>query len=182
MGTLNATDRMPDFACPTPFCPELRLYDALNRVEGRTALIFLRYYGCPICQLDIREYAESYGAITAAGGQILIVLQSDPEALAGQLTPHDLPFDILCDPERALYRQFAIEPAPSMLKMMSLGAVKKAVRATRRGFRHGAYEGVEEQLPAAFLLDREGTVLWAHYGKDVGDVPTAEEIARRMNA
>lgn len=180
MGTLKINDRMPDFCCPTPFQPELKLYDALQRVEGKTALVFLRYYGCPICQLDIREFAESYDAITAAGGQLLVVLQSDPARLAAQLTQGELPFDILCDPDQKLYKELAIEPAASMLKMMSFAALKKIIRSTKRGFKHGEYEGIEEQLPAAFLLQRDGTVLWAHYGKDVGDVPTAQELAERM--
>ena len=97
------------------------------------------------------------------------------------LTPADMEVSEW-ESEQKLYREFAIEPAASMLKMMSFAALKKVVRSTKRGFRHGEYEGIEEQLPAAFLLQRDGTVLWAHYGKDVGDVPTARELAERMKS
>ena len=176
--TVNCT--MPDFSCVTPFTSPLSLDDLVNRVPGKTALVFLRYYGCPICQLDLREYAEYYEKIRATGGQLLVVLQSDPKLLAETITPETFPFDILCDPQMALYQQLSIEPAASMLKMMSLSVVKKVIRSAKSGFKHGQYEGHEQQLPAAFILDRTRKILFAHYGKDAADVPTAEALAELM--
>lgn len=176
--TINHT--FPNFTYATPFADSLSLDEVLKRVDGKTALVFLRYYGCPICQLDLHEYAESYGKIAAAGGQLLVVLQSDPGKLAEQITPATFPFDIICDPEMTLYQQLSIEPASSMLKMMSFSAVRKIIRSTKQGFKHGAYEGNEQQLPAAFILDRDRNVVFAHYGKDVADVPNGEALAELM--
>lgn len=180
MKKMTVNETMPNFTYATPFADGLTLGETLQQVSGKTALVFLRYYGCPICQLDLHEYAESYEKLSAAGGQLLIVLQSDPKALAEQITPDTFPYDIICDPEMKLYQMLAIDPAASMLKMMSLSAVKKVVRSGKQGFKHGAYEGNEQQLPAAFILDRDRKVTFAHYGKDVADVPTAGELAMLM--
>lgn len=177
MNKITIGQEFPVFSCATPFSPSLSLEDALKRVPGKTALVFLRYYGCPICQLDLRDYAEGYGKITASGGQLLVVLQSDPKLLAEKITPETFPFDIFCDPQMELYQQLAIAPAASMLKMMSFSAVKKVIRSNKMGFKHGEYEGNEQQLPAAFVLDQSRKVHFAHYGRDAADVPTAEELA-----
>lgn len=177
MARIQAQMKMPDFVCRTPFAPDAPLSEVLKRVEGKTALVFLRYYGCPVCQLDMQELGEEYGKIQKTGGQLLLVLQSDPEKLRAQITRETFPYEIVCDPNMELYKALSIDPAPSMLKMISLKAVGKILRSRKKGFTHGDYEGNEQQLPAAFVLTPDGTVTYAHYGKDVGDVPTAEELA-----
>jgi len=44
------------------------------------------------------------------------------------------------------------------------------------GYTHGEYEGIEEQLPAFFYMDKDMKILSAHYAKGLGDMPTAEEM------
>lgn len=174
-----AGQTMPDFSYVTPFSKGL-LSETVQSVPGKTALIFLRYYGCPICQLDLHSYSEGFSQITAAGGQLLVVLQSDPKGLAAQIEPDTFPYDIICDPEAELYRMLSIEPAASMLKMMSLSALKKVIKSTSAGYKHGAYEGNEQQLPAAFIMTPDRKLTYVHYGKDAGDVPTPEELAQLL--
>lgn len=180
MAKIQEKSKMPNFVCRTPFASEKPLYEILQKVKGKTALVFLRYYGCPICQLDLRGFAEGYGRILETGGQMLVVLQSDPKKLAEQIQEDTFPFSIVCDPEGELYRQLSIDPAPSMVKMLSLKALGKILKSKKQGFVHGAYEGNEQQLPAVFVLTSDGTVSYAHYGKDVGDVPEAEELAKLL--
>ena len=107
-------------------------------------------------------------------------MQSAPETIAEQLKPGDLPFDIICDPKGALYNRYAIRPASSMLTMSDAASKAKVATAVAAGFRHGKYEGNEFQLPAAFVLDADRRVSYAHYGTTVGDVPTADALAAQM--
>jgi len=180
MGKVNINDRMPDFRFDTAFTSNNLLSDVVKRVEGKTVLVFLRYYGCPMCQLDLFEYALQYDKITNAGGQMLVVLQSHPNVLKREITDNTFPYEIICDPDMKLYQMLSIDPAASMLKMMSVKALKKIIRSTKLGYKHGLYEGNEQQLPAAFILNSDLTVCYAHYGKDAGDVPTASELAELM--
>ena len=177
MARLTLGEGMPDFTFDTPFETGRSLSGTLARVEGKTALVFLRYYGCTLCQYDIHLYAKQYDAVKAAGGQLLVVLQSDPAKLAGQMKPGDLPFDIVCDPEQSLYKRFEIAPAPSKAELGDEKTMEKIARARAAGFRHGDYEGEELQLPAAFVMDRAGKLTCVHYGKTAGDVPSPDELA-----
>ncbi len=172
-------DQLPDFVCDTPFEKGIHLADKL-KAAPKTALVLLRYYGCPLCQLDIHELAAHYNEITAAGGQLLVVLQSDPAKLAQQLQPGDLPFEILCDPDQKLYKALGVWPAPAMVKMGDEATMDKIRKAAAAGYTHGEFEGNELQLPAAFVADSQGRLLWAHYGVSAGDVPGADQLAKLL--
>ncbi len=139
-------------------------------------MVFLRYFGCTLCQYDMRQFAAEYDKITAAGGQILVVLQSGPAKLAKELTPEDFPFEITCDPERKLYREFEIAPAKSKMEMAGAKTLKKLAKVTLSGLKHGDYEGDELQLPAVFVVAPDLTVVHARYGKAAGGVPTPGEL------
>ncbi len=177
MPRLSVGDRMPDFFFDTPFEAGRTLAQTAARVRGKTALVFLRYYGCPLCQYDMHRYAEAHEQLTAGGGQMLVALQSAPEQLAGQLQPGQLPYEIICDPQQALYRQLAIAPAASQKELAGLGTLFKLAKARAAGYRHGAYEGEELQLPAVFVLDRALQLTAVHYGARVDDLPGPKELA-----
>ncbi len=168
-------DILPDFSFATPFRAEGKLSDVTGQ-GGTTLLLFLRYYGCPLCQLDLHELAASYEKIKEAGGRALVVLQSDAKALAGKLSPEDLPYEIICDPEGELYRAFRILPARSMLMLADEATMKKIGAAAEAGYTHGAYEGNELQLPAAFALTSDRVVTACHYGTAAGDVPGMDTL------
>lgn len=180
MPRLTVNDQMPDFPFATPFQADRTIGETARRVEGKTAVVFLRYFGCTLCQYDMQEFAAQYESITATGGQILVVLQSDPKKLAKELTPDTFPFEIICDPEQRLYWDLEIAPAASMAKMTDAKTVKKITKATLSGLQHGDYEGEELQLPATFVVTPERTVVHAHYGTSAGDVPTPKELAELL--
>lgn len=173
---LSEGDVVPDFTYDTPFQQGVSLADTVKKAS-KTALVFLRYYGCTLCQYDMHQFAEHYGELTANGGQVLVVLQSDPAKLAEEITPDALPFDIVCDPKAALYIRFAVHQAESMLKLGDVSTMKKIAQVHAAGYKHGRYEGSELQLPAVFVMDAERKVSYAHYGKTVSDLPSVEELA-----
>ena len=180
MPKLIKGEKIPDFTYETPFEKDQDFLKTVAK-KKRTALVFLRYYGCTLCQLDIHDFKESYDQIEKAGGQLLIVLQSDPQYLAGELKdPTVLPFKIVCDPEKKLYQMFEIMPAKNKLGMIGIHSVGKIERAKKAGFVHGKYEGDELQLPAAFITDESGKLLYVNYAKSVDEVPTAEELVKEF--
>ena len=176
---LGVGDTMPDFTYRTPFAAEKTITQGL---EGKpTALLFLRYYGCPVCQLDLRHLKEEYAQIEAAGGQVKVVLQSDPDKLKEQLGSADaFPFEIICDPELKLYHRFDVSVARGRMDLLGGKTLQKSDQARAMGITHGAYEGEEFQLPACFVVSPDLRVTYAHYGADPGNTPTPAEIAELL--
>jgi Peroxiredoxin len=163
-----------DFTFDTPFEKGVSLY---AKTEGKpTFLMFLRYYGCTVCQVDMHHLQAKYKEFEEKGAKVLVVLQSKPELIAEQITKETFAFDIVCDPEQKLYKEFEIMPAKSKLGMVSTGLFSKMKEAKALGLEHGEYEGDEQQLPALFLLGNSGEIMYAHYAKNLTDMPTLDAM------
>lgn len=181
MAKLTVGGKLPEFTYDTPFSAGASITETVRRVRGKTALVFLRYYGCTLCQYDIHQFQTQYGKIAATGGQLLVVLQSAPKNLAEQLGSREaLPFDIICDPREELYKRFEILPAEKMEDALKPGTMAKIDIVKASGLQHGEYEGNEQQLPAAFVVTPDLTLTYAHYAQELGDVPTPDELARLL--
>ena len=175
MARLNVGEQIQEFTFDTPFEKGRSLEETVQKAT-KTALLFLRYYGCPVCQVDIRQLAKNYERIPEDEGQLLIVLQSTPETISSQLNRYDLPFEIICDPEQKLYHAFEIKPAESIVAMVDIKTVLKLAKGKVSGLKHGTYEGNEQQLPAAFVMDRERRLSYGHYAKNLSDMPDVDEL------
>jgi peroxiredoxin len=173
MSKLIPGNKMPDFTFDTIHTTGRKLYE--NLAENKTALVFLRYYGCTLCQYEILQLAEQYAAIAAKGSKAYVVLQSNPTRLAEQIAPDALPFEIICDPEMKLYKEFEILPFEGDAKITEK-EIAKFTALKSSGLQHGEYEGEELQLPGLFVLDKEMNVLHAHRAKTITDMPTAEDM------
>ena len=148
----------------------------------KTILVFSRYLGCPLCQLNLLSYCEEYARIQQKNAQILLVLQSSLETLQNQTLVKEPPFDIISDPNMELYQLFHVPAAKNMLSMLALNGklLKKAFALSRRKLKHGAYEGNEQQLPALFILGKDRTVLHAHYASSISDMPDMDELLQLL--
>ena len=168
-------DIIPDFTFSTAYEQNRSFYSAL---KGKTVLWVLRYIGCPMCRLDMHDIAQNYSSFTEKNTQVFVVMQSDAEHLKKELTDTPVPFEIISDPEYSIYHLFEIEPATNMLALAGnpLRAAGKLRAVSKAGFKHGDYEGIETQLPAVFVLDETGKVLYAHYARNLTDMPSVQEI------
>lgn len=165
--------RMEDFPYRTPWKTAKSFLEESS--GSLTCLMFLRYYGCSTCQLEIHEFIQNTPQLNELGVKLFVVLQSEPETLQTQADESYFPFDIICDPEQSLYQRFIIGAhANSAEKSERL--LQRIAQARANGIVHGKYEGNEEQSPATILIDREGIIRYSWYGTESTDVPTGEEL------
>lgn len=169
--------QLESIECKTPW----RTTNLSELVDRPVFLLFLRYYGCTICQLDIQRLKKDYDKITNAGAKAVIVLQSKQEGIREQIEEDTFPFEIICDPEQKFYHRYCIAPAISKEKMVNLNVLKKMKEAQIAGLTHGAYEGNKLQLPAVFLVEPGLKVRHTHYGTTPADMPDIEEMIAWLN-
>ncbi len=176
MSKIETGNVLEDFTFDTPFEKNKTLYELVSKSNDKTALLFLRYYGCTLCQMDIHYFIKDYAKIKETGSQLIIVLQSKPESINQTTTPSDFPFEIICDQTGELYEKYEINPGLVETDLLGENTMSKIERAIAEGFEHGEYEGNELQLPAYFILDKNSKVLKAHYGAFVDDTPSVNEL------
>ena len=175
MAKLQKGDKMPNFTFHTAYEEGKTVNGVL---KGKTVFWVLRYIGCTVCRYDVHMIAQRYAEFQAKGSQVFVVMQSDPAHVRGDLKETKLPFDIICDEKMEIYQALEINPAESM-DALGGGQLErlqaKGAEAAKCGFVHGDYEGNEQQLPAFFIVEEDGTVSYAHYAANIMDMPTVDE-------
>lgn len=165
--------KMFDFTFNSPWNENLDFY---QETEGRPCvLMFLRYYGCSTCQLEMHRLIQDYPKFAAKGAKVFVVLQSEPETLREQSAENYFPYTIICDPKQELYQACEIGSNPHP-EIRSAELEKRVQEARALGIRHGKNEGNEAQSPATFVLAGDQTIRYAWYGVESIDVPANEEL------
>jgi peroxiredoxin len=147
-----------------------------------THLQFRRFAGCPICNLHLRSISNRLDEITAAGVREVVVFHSTPAEL--RRYEEDLPFSVVGDPDKELYRRFGVEASAKAI--LSPGAW----RALPAGWWHAIVAAITKRraplpakptngnlgLPADLLVDGDGRVAAAKYGEHAYDQWSVDEL------
>lgn len=156
---------------------------SVGQYRGRPLLLqFYRYASCPMCDLRLHDFAREYPRLREMGLEVIAIFHSSPKRLRSHFSRRLLPFPIVADPSRRLYRSYGVET--SWMRLL-LSALKPGFYWDwLRSMRHGFFGGVDWRLasmPADFLIGPDGTVLRVHYGRDIGDHMPVAEIEQALS-
>jgi len=127
----------------------------------KIVLIFSRYFGCPICLLDLSTLMKRKTEIENKGAKILYITQSGEKVAKEYIEKENIDFPVIPSSKDELYNDYG-------LGLMTAGAFTKVrsklKEATKLGIEHGEYEGWEKQGPGQFVVDEQGTIIHALKG------------------
>jgi peroxiredoxin len=176
---VSVGDRFPELELTTITGETIPVPD----VDGAlTHLQFRRFAGCPICNLHLRSVSARVDDITAAGIREVVVFHST--AIELRKYQDDMPFPVIGDPDKALYRRFGVEAsAKAVLNPRSWlalpggwgHAIANAV-AHRRGPMPLAPTNGNLGLPADLLIASDGRVAAVKYGVHAYDQWSVDEL------
>lgn len=151
--------------------------------QGRLVhLQFRRFAGCPVCNLHLRSFVQRHKEIEASSVQEVVVFHSTAEALM----PHagELPFAVIADPGKRLYKEFGVESG--MRALLDPRAWIPILRGVFRSLRAVLHKqeavpsinpgGGRFGLPADFLIAPDGRVLASKYGAHAYDQWSVDEV------
>lgn len=173
----KAGDVAPNFTFDTPWkCDQ----NFINTIDDSSAvLVFLRYHGCPVCQMEMANYKRDISLFTDKGVKVFICLQSSVDTLKPLLNEDDWPFEIIADPKGVLFKKYGVEPG-GIVRYLHPSGLVALMKALSRGFMHKKFEGKETQLPAAFVINVNKNIEYAYYGKTISDVPTPIALSSKL--
>ena len=151
------------------------------KIPGAKNLVhlqFRRFVDCPICNTHIAEFRKRAKEIEAAGITEVIVFHSSPKSIRSY--QKDVPFLMVGDPNKALYREFGVESSLSFISPKSLAAAF-------RGMAHGHFAlrvvgGGPLGLPADLLIAPSGRIDAVKYGTDAYDQWSVDELLSHARA
>jgi peroxiredoxin len=114
-------------------------------------------------------------AIENAGLQVVAIGLGEPkharrfgDTLAPSIT-------CLTNEKPDLYDTYGIGRG-NMLRLVAPDAIKAGARAASKGFTQGSATGDTLRLGATFIVDKQGIIQYAHYGKHAGDHPDLPKL------
>ena len=173
---LSCGDKAPDFSLLSASQRSTSLKTFANQP---LIIIFTRYVGCPICQLDTVQYAKDYSLVRNAGMELLVVFQSEASILSKYKEQEFLPYIALSDVARASYDAYGVESG--FAGFLSAKNLSPLVGAIKAGKKHGKFEGNEFQYPAVFVLDEDHRISFAHYGEYIADSLKIPDILKQIS-
>lgn len=160
-------------------CPLARVAMSRKRRPSPNAVVatllihlqFRRFVDCPICNTHIAELRRRARDIVAAGIKEVIVFHSSAKSIRSY--QRDVPFTMVGDPKKALYREFGVKASLGFLSRKALGAAVRGVANGHLGLR---LAGGPAGLPADFLIAPSGRITAAKYGTHAYDQWSADEL------
>ncbi len=158
---------------------------AIPPADGYVHLQLRRFAGCMICNVHLRQVAQRLPEIRAANVTEVVGFHSTAEEVLRHES--ELPFTVVADPDRTLYRQFGVERSPFALLSAWRTLPGALVGAAQTALRTGrlpplAPTGGELGRPADILIDRHGTVVAVNYGAHAADQWSVDELLRLVSA
>ena len=138
-------------------------------------LSFFRFASCPFCNLRVHQLVQQRDEF-GDDFNMVVIFDSPLENLVRHTEKHKAPFPILADGGNKYYREYGIEHSvtgmlkgmffrmPTLFKSMFMGNVPLI------------FKGSLLTMPADFLIDQEGIIRTAYYGKDEGDHLSLEQV------
>ncbi|MGB1699676.1 MAG: peroxiredoxin family protein [Nannocystaceae bacterium] len=123
------------------------------RGDGPKFVVFYRGDWCPICRKQLRGLDARRSELQARGADVIAISVDDLETSAGLVDRLDLSFPLLSDTELTTVRSFGVEDTPN-----------------------------EISKPAAFLVDTDGTILFAKVGESAKDRADLDQVLQILDA
>lgn len=171
--------------------PEIFLNDINgNRIEvgnGKpTYLAFYRDVYCPFCNMHIYRLTNEYEKYQKSGLNLIAIFASNPEDVKKFAQARPRPFKIAAEPSGQLYQVYGVKRS-FVRKLLAVlrrfptllgGLGKLGLLASIRGM--GGLN-TNNMMPADFLIDADGKIIDAYYGKDAADHIPFERIEAFLN-
>ena len=135
-----------------------------------------RFVDCPICNTHIGELRKRAREIEAAGVKEVIVFHSSAKLIGSY--QKDVPFVLVGDPKKALYKEFGVKSPLGFISLKSLGAAMRGVAHGHFGLR---LSGGPFGLPGDFLIAPSGRIKAVKYGTHAYDQWSVDELIRLAN-
>jgi peroxiredoxin len=143
---------------------------ALDSLKGKPYMLsFLRFASCPFCNLRLHELVTRFDEL-GTDFSIVAIFDSSLENLQRHAEKHHAPFPVLADEENTYYQAYGIEKSlAGMFKGMFFRLPTLLKGMFVKGYLPVIIKGSMLTMPADFLVDKDGVIQTAYYGKDDGD-------------
>jgi peroxiredoxin len=144
-----------------------------DRRGDLTHVQFLRFAGCPVCNLHLQSFIKRYAELNAAGIREVVLFHSEAKFIDDYYGA--LPFEMIPDPQREIYARYRIETSPwAILSPAAWPGLVSGYRLKKAG----EIDSTTFGLPADFLIDSAGRIVHCAYGAHSSDQWSVDDVLK----
>ncbi len=172
--SLTVGHKAPTFTLTNTLGKHITSSDLL--VKGPVVISFYRGAWCPYCNVELNALQKTLPQIQAAGGQLVAISPNLPDKSLSSVEKHNLTFEVLSDVDNKVARQFGL--------VFSLGEDLRPM-FKKVGFDVPAHDGNdtwEIPVPATYIVNSEGTIIYSFVNVDYTQRAEPEEIVQILQS
>lgn len=136
----------PNFTLPDFSGNDFSLADL--RGQKIVLLVFNRTFACPFCRRHMAQLRQDHTEFVSRDVAVVVVGPENAKEFAAYWQKENLPFIGLPDPKAGVLKLYGQE-----VNLFKMG-----------------------RMPSQVLIDKEGVARFVHYGHDMSDIPSNQEI------
>lgn len=166
--------QLPNFELPDATGKIIRSQDLLSK--GPLVVTFYRGSWCPYCNIQLRAYEKVIGEFNKRGASLVAITPATPDDTLTTKQKHQIEFPVLSDNHNTYARQLGI-----------VFHVPDALRQVYQGFgidlaKNQGNDAWDLPLPATFVVDRSGKILWSFVDVDYKKRAEPKDILAALDA
>lgn len=170
---LFINSKAPDFKATDQYGNEVRLKDILK--DSLVVLIFYRGQWCPYCNKQLKKIEDSLQLIRNKGAKLIAVTPEKPEFISKTIEKTKASYPLLYDKEMKIMKAYAVafevdQRTVSRYKNADIDLM------TANGHKDKVYLPV----PAVYIINKEGTIVYRFFDTDYKKRATVEMILENL--
>lgn len=155
---------------------------SIPTVDKWLYLSFHRFAACPFCNLRTNELIRNHSLLKEYNIEVISIWPSRKENMLQYAGSEQPPFPMLSDPSKSIYAAYGVTRsslAGGARLLLHPQLMFNAIKNRRKNIDMDADPML---MPASFLVDTQGIIRMAYYGKHFGDHPAIESIIEHKQA
>jgi peroxiredoxin len=168
-GGLLAGTFAPDFSAYDHLGQPIQLSQLLN--NGTVILLFYRGQWCPVCNKYMKAMRDSLPALHQAGAQVLAITPETPDNAKVFLEKTEINLPVISDSNREIMASYKV--------LFEVTATYQEAVKNKLNTDIAANNGSSRAylpVPAAFVIEPSGKIIYAQYSPDYMQRATAAEL------
>ncbi|WP_130734504.1 redoxin domain-containing protein [Flavobacterium sp. J27] len=145
-----------------------------------TYLSFHRFAACPFCVLRTRELITNYKHFQEKNIEIISIWPSTIQNMLQYVATETAPFPLIADPKKGIFKQYQVTRSSHLAALKLLFHPVLIYKALKGKYKKITIDADSNLLPAEFLINPEGILVMAYYGKHYGDHLPIEQILNNV--
>ena len=144
--------------------------------KGPVIITFYRGGWCPYCNLELKAYQDVLPEIKAAGASLIAISPEKPDETLSTAEKNALTFEVLSDVGQKVGRAFGLVYEFTEELKTAYQSFNLDIPA-----RNGAPDEWALPVSATYVIDRDGTIIYAYTDPDYRDRADPREVLKVLN-